>query len=88
MSQQIQITPRLAQGNAVPKTHLPRLRAELEQQQRFRRDQIDELACAAALTADEARRQVISGADHGRRVGVGRHQLGPATAGPRHVRDL
>jgi RNA polymerase-binding transcription factor DksA len=43
----------------VPKAHLPRLRAELEQQQRFRLDQIDQLASEAALAADEARRQVI-----------------------------
>jgi RNA polymerase-binding transcription factor DksA len=43
----------------VPKNHLPRLRAELEQQQRFRLDQIDELASEAALAADEARGQVI-----------------------------
>jgi RNA polymerase-binding transcription factor DksA len=43
----------------VPKAHLPRLHAELEQQQRFRLDQIDQLASEAALAPDEARRQVI-----------------------------
>ena len=59
MSQQIQATPRPAQATLVPTAHLPRLRAELEQQQRFRLDQIDQLASEAALTADEARRQVI-----------------------------
>jgi RNA polymerase-binding transcription factor DksA len=59
MSPQIQATPRPAQATLVPKHHLPRLRAELEQQQRFRLDQIDQLASEAALTADEARRQVM-----------------------------
>ena len=59
MSQQIQATPRPAQATLVPKADLPRLRAELEQQQRFRLDQIDQLASEAALAADEARRQVI-----------------------------
>ena len=59
MSQQIQVNPRPAQATLVPKAGLPRLRAELEQQQRFRLDQIDQLASEAALTADEARRQVI-----------------------------
>ena len=59
MSQQIQANPRPAQATLVPKAHLPRLRAELEQQQRFRLAQIDQLASEAALTADEARRQVI-----------------------------
>jgi DnaK suppressor protein len=59
MSQQIQATPRPAQATLAPERHLPRLRAELEQQQRFRLDQIDQLASEAALAADEARRQVI-----------------------------
>jgi DnaK suppressor protein len=59
MSQQIQANPRPTQATLVPKAHLPRLRAELEQQQRFRLDQIDQLASEAALAADEARRQVI-----------------------------
>ena len=59
MSQQIQATPRPAQATLVPKHHLPRLRAELEQQQRFRLDQIDELYVKATLTADGARRQVM-----------------------------
>jgi hypothetical protein len=59
MSQRIQATPRPAQATLVPKAHLPRLRAELEQQQRFRLSQIDELASEAALAADDARRQVI-----------------------------
>jgi hypothetical protein len=59
MTQQIQVTPRPAQTTLVPKAHLPRLRAELEQQQRFRLNQIDELASEAALAADDARRQVI-----------------------------
>jgi DnaK suppressor protein len=59
MSQQIQATPPPAQATLVPKADLPRLRAELEQQQRFRLDQIDQLASEAALAADEARRQVI-----------------------------
>ena len=59
MSQQIQATPRPAQATLVPKAHLPRLRAELEQQQRFRLSQIDELASEAALAADDARWQVI-----------------------------
>ena len=60
MSQQIQATtPRPAQTSLVPKAHLRRLRAELEQQQRFRLDQIDELASEAARAPDEARRQVI-----------------------------
>jgi DnaK suppressor protein len=59
MSQQIQANPRPAQATLVPKAHLLRLRAELEQQQRFRLAQIDQLASEAALTADEARRQVI-----------------------------
>jgi DnaK suppressor protein len=59
MSQQIQTTPPPAQATLVPKADLPRLRAELEQQQRFRLDQIDQLASEAALAADEARRQVI-----------------------------
>lgn len=59
MSRQIQATPRHAQATLVPERHLPRLRAELEQQQRFRLDQIDELASEAAVTADEDRRQVI-----------------------------
>ena len=59
MSRQIQATPRHAQATLVPERHLPRLRAELEQQQRFRLDQIDQLASEAAVTADEDRRQVI-----------------------------
>jgi DnaK suppressor protein len=59
MSQHIEAIPRHAQATLVPERHLPRLRAELEQQQRFRLDQIDELASEAALTADEARRQVM-----------------------------
>jgi len=59
MSQQIKAIPRRAQATLVPEHHLPHLRAELEQQQRFRLDQIDELASEAALTPDEARRQVI-----------------------------
>ena len=59
MSQQIQATPRPAEATLVSKAQLPRLRAELEQQQRFRLAQIDQLASEAALTADEARRQVI-----------------------------
>jgi DnaK suppressor protein len=59
MSQQIQATPRPAQATLVPKAHLPRLRAELEHQQRFWLNQIDELASEAAVAADDARRQVI-----------------------------
>lgn len=59
MRQQIRATPRPARATLVPKHHLPRLRAELEQQQRFRLDQIDELASEAALAADEARGQVV-----------------------------
>jgi DnaK suppressor protein len=59
MSQQIQATPRPAQATLAPERHLPRFRAELEQQQRFRLDQIDQLASEAALAADEARRQVV-----------------------------
>jgi DnaK suppressor protein len=59
MSQQIQATPRPAQATLVPERHLPGIRAELEQQQRFRLNQIDELASEAALAADDARRQVI-----------------------------
>jgi DnaK suppressor protein len=59
MSQQIEATPRHAKATLVPERHLPRLRAELEQQQRFRLDQIDELASEAALTDDEARWQVM-----------------------------
>ena len=59
MSRQIQATLRQAQATLVPERHLPRLRAELEQQQRFRLDQIDELVSEAALTPDGARRQVI-----------------------------
>jgi RNA polymerase-binding transcription factor DksA len=59
MSQQIQATPRPAEATLVSKAQLPRLRAELEQQQRFRLNQIDELASEAALAADDARRQVI-----------------------------
>ena len=59
MSRQIQATLRHAQATLVPERHLPRLRAELEQQQRFRLDQIDELASEAAVTADEDRCQVI-----------------------------
>ena len=59
MSRQIQAPLRQAQATLVPERHLPRLRAELEQQQRFRLDQIDELVSEAALTPDGARRQVI-----------------------------
>jgi DnaK suppressor protein len=58
VTQQIRATPRPARATLVPNHHLPRLRAELEQQQRFRLDQIDELASEAA-PADEARRQII-----------------------------
>jgi hypothetical protein len=88
MKQQIRATPRPARATLVPKHQLLRLRAELEQQQRFRLDQIDELASEAALAADEPRGQVIRALLDGRRVGVGRHQLGVKTARPRHVRDL
>jgi RNA polymerase-binding transcription factor DksA len=59
MSQQIQATQRPAQRTLVAKHHLPRFRAELEQQQRFRLDQIDQLASEAALTPDDTRRQVM-----------------------------
>jgi DnaK suppressor protein len=58
-SQQIQAPPRPLQATLVLKDHLPRLRAELEQQQHFRLDQVDELYLKAALTADGPRRQVI-----------------------------
>lgn len=67
MSQQIDVVRpvhparRTRQGSLVPASHLPYLRQQLEEQRRFRLDQIDELAteaAKAALFSDEARRQV------------------------------
>ena len=52
---------RTHQASLVPKSHLPLLRRRLDDQRRFRLDQIEELAAETAeatLTADEARRQV------------------------------
>lgn len=61
MSHQIQAAPRPARASLVPRRHLPRIRQELEQERRFRLDQIDVLAAETAkatMNADEARRQV------------------------------
>jgi len=42
----------------VPERHLPILRRELEEERRFRLDQLEELYAEAVTTADTARRQV------------------------------
>ncbi len=61
MNQQTHTASRARHTPLVPPGQLPRLRLRLEDQRRFRLDQIDELAAKAAeaaLIADEARWQV------------------------------
>ncbi len=53
--------PLIARGSVVPQRHLPHLRQQLDEQRRFRLEQIEDLCAETAvlfLTGDEARWQI------------------------------